>query len=108
MSDDYLPKQFTRFNEAYPKVGEALGALGEAVSTEGPLPAKTRHLIKLGIATAMQSQGAVKSHARRALAEGASRAEIEHAVLLSITTNGFPVAVAALQWAQEVLDARGQ
>ena len=108
MSDDYLPKQFTQFNEAHPKVAEALGVLGATISAQGPLDAKTRHLIKLGIATAIQSQGAVKSHVRQALLAGANRAEIEHAMLLSITTNGFPVAVAALQWAQEVFDARSQ
>jgi alkylhydroperoxidase/carboxymuconolactone decarboxylase family protein YurZ len=44
---------------------------------------------------------------RRALDEGLTPAEIEHAVLLSLTTVGFPAMIAALKWAREVLHTRG-
>lgn len=39
-----------------------------------------------------------KSHARKALAAGASPAEIRHVVLLAIPTVGFPAMMAALTW----------
>lgn len=43
------------------------------------------------------------SHTRKALDSGASAEEIAHAVLLSLTTTGFPNMIAALGWVDEVL-----
>jgi alkylhydroperoxidase/carboxymuconolactone decarboxylase family protein YurZ len=43
------------------------------------------------------------SSTRKALASGATPDEIIHAVLLSLTTAGFPNMIAALGWADEVL-----
>jgi alkylhydroperoxidase/carboxymuconolactone decarboxylase family protein YurZ len=40
------------------------------------------------------------------LAEGVSKAEIRHAILLSITTIGFPNAQAALSWAEDILNKK--
>ncbi|HHD63716.1 MAG TPA: carboxymuconolactone decarboxylase family protein, partial [Desulfobulbaceae bacterium] len=48
-----------------------------------------------------QSTGAVHSHARRALAAGATREEIQHTLLLLISTIGFPKVAAALAWVEE-------
>jgi 4-carboxymuconolactone decarboxylase len=48
----------------------------------------------------------VRSHTRQALEAGATRDEIEHVALLAVTTTGFPNAVAALSWIDEVLKAR--
>jgi len=99
-----LPRPYLRFNEAHPEIARAYQALGQACHEHGgPLDAPTRHLIKLGIATAVQSEGAVKSHARQALEAGATAEQIRHAVLLALTTTGFPRTVAALEWAAEVL-----
>lgn len=42
------------------------------------------------------------SNTRKALAAGATTEEIEHAVLLAMTTTGFPNMIAALSRAQEV------
>ena len=47
------------------------------------------------------------SAVRKALASQASPEEINHAILLSITTTGFPNMIAAMGWAQEVLDKQG-
>ena len=44
------------------------------------------------------------SAVRKALASQATEDEIRHAILLSITTTGFPNMIAAMGWAQEVLD----
>jgi len=48
--------------------------------------------------------GSVHSHARRALAAGASRQELEHALLVLVSTIGFPKVAAALSWIQDVSD----
>ncbi len=70
----------------------------------GPLDEKTRRLVKLGIAIGSESDGAVKSHARRAMAIGISPQEIRHAVLLGFTTIGFPKMIAALNWVHEAME----
>ncbi len=44
------------------------------------------------------------SAVRKALASGATPDEIVHAILLSLTTTGFPNMIAALGWANEVLE----
>jgi AhpD family alkylhydroperoxidase len=105
---EYLPKPYIDFKESFPEVAEAYQALGKTCHEKGgSLDAKVRHLVKLGVATAVQSEGAVKSHTRQALAAGASPEEIRHAILLVLTTSGFPRMVAALSWASEVLGSEG-
>jgi alkylhydroperoxidase/carboxymuconolactone decarboxylase family protein YurZ len=57
------------------------------------------------IAIGALAEGAVRSNARRALDAGASKEEILHVAALTITTRGFPAAVAAFSWVEEVLAA---
>ncbi len=45
-----LPKRFVAFMEKYPKIGRAYSELGDAVADAGPLDAKSRALVKLGLA----------------------------------------------------------
>ena len=66
---------------------------------------KTAQLIQLAAAAAQGSEGAVHSHARRALEAGAQAEEIRHAVILLTNTLGFPTVSAALSWIEDVLDA---
>ena len=101
-----LPKRYTDFLDKYPDVAEAHRALGDACSEAGPLNEKTRALVRLGIAVGCQHEGAVHSHARRALEAGASAKEIRHAVILSTTTIGFPAMMAALSWVDDILRKR--
>ena len=44
------------------------------------------------------------SSTRKAREAGATEEEIAHAVLLSLTTTGFPNMIAALQWVESVLE----
>ena len=97
------PKHYQQLTDRFPEVLSAVENLGSAIRSAGPLDKKTAELIGLGVAAAAQSTGAVQSHARRALAAGASREEVEHALLLLISTIGFPKVAAALAWAEETL-----
>ena len=101
----YLPDIFRKFKENYPEMLDAHQKVGELCSGAGPLDLKTQHLIQLGIAIGLASKGAVRSHARRALEEGATEAEIRQAVLISATIVGFPAMIASYQWTEEVLEA---
>ena len=104
---DHIPDVYTDLRAAHPEVAAALDRLGELTSTTGPLDDRTVRLVKLGIAEGAQAEGAVRSHARRALADGVSPDELRQVALLAITTRGFPAAVAAWGWIDEVVAAEG-
>jgi AhpD family alkylhydroperoxidase len=74
-----LPGPYSDFKKRHAKVWKALDRLGAAAAETGPLDAKTRELVKLGMAAASRSESAVHSHVHRALEAGASVEEIEHA-----------------------------
>ena len=99
-----VPKRFKQFTEDYPEVAAAYEALGSSVHSAGPLDNKTRALIKLGISTGARLEGAVHSHARKALEAGATREEMKHAVLLAMPTIGLPSTMAALTWIDDVFE----
>ena len=99
----YLPKAYENFSKDYPSVLEAYRNLGKVCREAGPLDEKTQEMVKLGISIGAASRGTVMSSTRKALAAGASKEEIIHAVLLAVSTTGFPNMVAALGWVNEVL-----
>jgi len=99
-----LPKNYRKFQAKHPQVYAAYEALGKTAAESGPLDEKTRELIKLGMAAARGSESGVHSHVHRALAAGATPAEIEHTLTLGINTIGFPAMMAALSWAWEALE----
>jgi 4-carboxymuconolactone decarboxylase len=100
----YLPKVYEKFTFKYPEIFKDFQQLGKTCRGSGPLEKKYQDLANLGIAIGANSRGAVMSQTRKALESGASKAEIEHVVLLSLTTIGFPNMIAAMGWVDEVLD----
>jgi len=103
----YLPKPYEAFSEKHPELIKQYQELGKTCREAGPLDAKSQELIKLGIAIGTNSRGGVMSAARKALAAGATTDEITHAVILAMTTTGFPNMIAALSWVNEVFEKRG-
>jgi len=101
-----LPQPFRRFLKRYPAVEKAHMELSLAVNREGPLDERARRLVRLGIAIGQQSEGGVKSHARRGLEEGFTPDELRHAALLALPTLGFPPMIGALEWIEAVLEEK--
>ncbi len=99
-----LPAQYTGIRQQYKKVMDALETLGAATKSAGPLDKKMAELIQLAAAAAVHSEGSVHSHARRALAAGASAEEVRHAIVLLTSTIGFPTVSAALSWVDDLLE----
>ena len=97
-----IPSTHLKFQESYPDVAAAYERLGGATQEWGPLDKKTRELVKLGVAVGNRHEGSVHSHTRRALDSGASPDEVRQAVLLSLTTIGFPSMIAALTWIEDI------
>lgn len=84
-----IPETYRTFAREQQEIMAAYEQLGAAAANVGPLDQRTRELIKLGMAAAAKSESAVHSHVHRALEAGATAAEIEHAILLGVTTLGF-------------------
>ncbi|MDY0274506.1 MAG: carboxymuconolactone decarboxylase family protein [Desulfomicrobium sp.] len=102
MSDK--PEHYQQLQTKYPALLNAAETLGKTAREAGPLSEKERQLVQLGASAALRSQGAVRSHARRALAAGATPEEVRHAVIVLTSTIGFPTVAAALDWLEKVMD----
>lgn len=102
----YLPKKYTNFKKAFPEIFKHYDALGRTCRDAGPLDGKAQSLVKLGIAVGAGSRGAVMSHTRKALDEGVSADEVRHAILMALSTLGFPHMIAAMSWADEVIESK--
>ena len=103
MAQKRFPEWYLAIKKRHKKSMEAIERLGKAVREEGPLEEKTAHLIQLAAAAAIHSEGAVHSHARRAMEAGATPDEVYHALLLLTSTIGFPAVSAALSWVEGVI-----
>jgi len=68
----------------------------------GPIEGKALRLVKLALAIGVLSEGAVHSHVLRALEEGVTKHELKHVALLAIPTLGFPQAIKALTWIEDI------
>jgi 4-carboxymuconolactone decarboxylase len=95
-----LPKTYLNIKERNPAFIAAVEALGAATKEAGPLDEKTAQLVQLAGAAATRSEGAVRSHAKRAREAGAIPEEIAHTLILLTSTIGFPAVAAALSWVE--------
>lgn len=103
MEDQFLPGHYRLLRQHYGKYMDAVSSLGEELRRQGPIDEKNAQLIQLAAAIGIRSEGAVHSHVRRALKEGAAPEEIRHAVMLLTSTLGFPTVSAAFSWVEDVL-----
>jgi alkylhydroperoxidase/carboxymuconolactone decarboxylase family protein YurZ len=103
-----LPKRFTEFTKHYPQVAEAYEALGHAVHAAGPLSDRERALVKFAISVGARLEGGAHAHARKALAAGIRKDALYHVALLAMQTIGFPSAMAALSWIDDVVQGKSK
>lgn len=103
-SIDDLPETPSEFADEHPEVWEQYAELGKACSEAGPLDGETKRLVKLALAVGAGSEGAVHSHVRRGLDEGLSPEALKHVAMLSIPTIGFPQAMAATSWIDDLTE----
>ncbi len=97
-----LPKRFTGFQKAYPDVASAYEQFGSAVHSAGPLNNRTRAIVKCAIAIAAGLEGGTHAQVRKALEAGISVDELRHVALLAMPTIGFPSAMAAMSWIDDL------
>lgn len=100
------PKNYQWISSRFGKAMKMHQKLGEELLAAGPLKKKQAHLVQLAAAAASRSEGAVHSHVRRALEAGAKPDEVYHALVLLVSTIGFPAVSAALSWAREIIEKK--
>lgn len=105
MNKDH-PKQYQKTHERYPDFINSVASLGKAAKNAGPIDEKTAQLVQLAAAAAIRAEGSVHSHTRRAMDAGATADEIHHALILLTNTIGFPNVMAALSWADDVIESK--
>jgi alkylhydroperoxidase/carboxymuconolactone decarboxylase family protein YurZ len=103
MSDE-LPEHYVSIRDRFKEFGKVMNDLGRATDEAGPIDDKTSHLIQLAASAAIRSEGAVHSHARRAIDLGATPEEVYHAIILVTSTIGFPNVAAAISWADDIIE----
>ncbi len=101
--NEKLPARAGKLADEHPAMWKAYQAFGQACAEAGPLDDRSRRLVKLALAIGRGSEGAVHSHTRRALAEGLSSDALRQVALLGAPTLGFPAAVAALTWIEDIV-----
>jgi len=88
----------------FPDMLAAHRALTGAAAKGGPLDERMRELILLAAFTTARQEGGFKSHARRALAAGATPEEVRQAVAITMgNVTSVEVVADALLWADEVI-----
>ncbi len=97
------PGPFRRFVEAYPECGMTYEALAAASREAAGFPEKEAELLKLALSMGSRLEGAVHSHARRALEAGATVGEVRGVALLGLTTLGLPHSMMGTSWIEDVL-----
>nr|WP_244605385.1 carboxymuconolactone decarboxylase family protein [Halorhabdus rudnickae] len=83
---------------------DAYADLGETCSAAGGIDGETKRLVKLALAVGTQSEGAVHSHVRRGLEEDVDPETLRQVAILAIPTIGFPKAMAALTWIDDLAE----
>lgn len=101
-----LPAHYESFRRRYGAVAVAHQRLASACHEAGPLDEKERRLVKLAVAIGKGDEGAVHAQVRQALEAGVKGDELRHVALLAVPTVGFPSAMAALSWVEDLLSKR--
>lgn len=104
LEKEKLPSHYVSIRERFGDYGKILAELGQNVKELGPLDIKTCELIQLGAAATLRSEGAVHSHARRAMEAGASAEEVYQSLVLLTSTIGFPNVAAAISWVDDLFE----
>jgi alkylhydroperoxidase/carboxymuconolactone decarboxylase family protein YurZ len=102
------PRHFLKIREKYPQLIEMHERAGELGRKAGPLQDKYTHLVQMAACVALRSEGGVHSHTRRALEAGATPEEIYHALILLISTTGFPTVSAGFSWVNDVIEKKAR
>lgn len=98
-----LPGRYSQFRKEFPAISRAYDEISTLTAQAGPLSEKVVQLVRLAMAIGSGQEGAVHSHARRALEAGAKPEEVRHVGLVALTTLGFPRMMTGLSWIDDTI-----
>lgn len=96
------PRAYDEFSETFPQLRKAWDLLGDAAGA-GPLDDRTARLVKLGVAIGAMREGAVHSSARKAIALGITKEELDQVVAIASSIIGMPSSVAVWTWLRDTV-----
>lgn len=96
-----INKQLSKLADTQSKAMRGFTSLRIAAAAKGELDQKVKELIALSIAVADQCDGCIAFHVDDAMREGATRGEIEEALMVAVSMGGGP----ALVYATHAMDA---
>jgi AhpD family alkylhydroperoxidase len=92
-----IQENFSYFIEKHGEIYEAYQNFGKLVhKAGGPLNEQTRALIKVAISSVGENAYVLETHIKKALDAGCTRDEIEHVILLTAPSVGFPNMMASI------------
>jgi 4-carboxymuconolactone decarboxylase len=101
---DVIEKNLKYLTEHHGHIYEAYENFGRLVHEKGgPIEEKCRWLIKVALSTSSQYEFALRTHILKALKNGCTKEEIEHAILLVAPTCGFPKMMQGLLILRQIL-----
>ncbi len=98
------PQLVRHFEQRFPEVWKAYVKLRDACDDQGPLTARERELIKVGISAALRREGGLIAHIDRARDVGASPEDVYQAILVATGLIGLPNTLAAFGIARDRLE----
>ena len=99
------PDAYLGFSERHQQIAKAWEQVAVA-GKDGPLDPNTIRMVKLGVAIGAMREGSVHASVRKAMAMGISRETLDQVVAIAAGTIGFPAAVAAFTWIEDVLEPK--
>jgi alkylhydroperoxidase/carboxymuconolactone decarboxylase family protein YurZ len=101
-----LPKRFVQFTKHHPSVAAAYEQLGKAVRADGTLSTREQAIVKFALSVGARLEGGAHAHVRKAFEAGVNVRDLRHVALMAIPTIGFPSAMAAMSWIDDVVEGR--
>jgi 4-carboxymuconolactone decarboxylase len=96
-------ENFGFFIKRHKEIASAYENFGRLLHNQGgPLDEKSRWLIKIAVSTAGGHDLALHTHIQKAKRAGCTLEEIEHAILLTASTAGFPAMMSGLMVFRDV------
>jgi AhpD family alkylhydroperoxidase len=99
-----LSAQLKNLRGGAPDVMKAFSGIAQSATSANALDARTKELIALGIAVAVRCDDCIAFHAKAALEQGASRAEVLETLGMAIYMGAGP----AVMYASHALEAFSQ
>ncbi len=102
-----ISDNFNYFTKNYREIYDAYQEYGKAVhNVEGGLGNPCACIVKVAISVTAGKMFALETHIKKALEVGRTPKEIEHTILLTAPTVGFPTMMEALMVFRRVMESR--